>query len=70
MDLAFAWSGLGLYRGRGQFLTFLNAPLILQLKKCIFSRLMRVYVGFIMLAGQRLKDCENLVISRNDENKQ
>jgi hypothetical protein len=30
-----AWSILGLNRGRGQFLSFLGAPIILKRKKCI-----------------------------------
>ncbi len=41
VDLAFeddAWSVLGLNRGRGHFLNFLGAPMILERKKCISRR--------------------------------
>ncbi len=46
-----ACSVLGLNRGRGQFLSFLGPPMIFEQKKGNFLRLMRVCVGFIMLAA-------------------
>jgi hypothetical protein len=51
VDLAFddMHGQLALNRGRGQFLNFLGAPIILQRKKVYFSRLLRVCAGLKIL---------------------